>query len=187
MITTGELKKGVTIELDGKLYQVLDYQHIKMGRGSAQVRLRLKDIRAGHIIERTFQAGDKFQRARLEQRPAQFLYSDGDLYHFMDTDNFEQTALDKEILGDAVSYLKDEMVVQLLKYGEEPIGVDLPITVDLQVVQTDPGFKGDTATGGNKPAQLETGLTVNVPLFVNTGDTIRVDTRNGQYIERVIS
>ncbi|TAK35213.1 MAG: elongation factor P [Chloroflexota bacterium] len=187
MITTGELKKGVTIELDGKLYQVLDYQHIKMGRGSAQVRLRLKDIRAGHIIERTFQAGDKFTRARLEQRPAQYLYTDGDLYHFMDTENFEQTALGKDVLGDAVSYLKDEMVVQLLKYGEEPIGVDLPITVDLKVVQTDPGFKGDTATGGNKPAQLETGLTVNVPLFVNTGDVIRVDTRTGQYIERVIS
>src|SRR5438876_6372898 len=163
MISTGELKRGITIELDGQLYNILEYQHIKMGRGSAQVRMRLRDVRAGHTIERTFQAGDKFRRVRLDHRNVQFLYSEGDLYNFMDTDTYEQTALSRELLGDAVSYLKDGMTAELLTYGDDPIGVELPITVDLRVEQTDPGFKGDTASGGNKPATLETGVTVNVP------------------------
>jgi elongation factor P len=185
MITTGELRKGITIELDGQLYNVLDYQHIKMGRGSAQVRMRLRDVRAGHTIERTFQAGDKFRRVRLDHRNVQYLYSEGDLYTFMDTETFEQTALSSALLGAAVHYLKDGMTLELLMYGDEPIGIETPITVDLRVEETEPGFKGDTATGGNKPARLETGLTINVPLFVNVGDTIRVDTRTNSYIERV--
>jgi len=187
MISTGELKKGITIELDGQLYNILDYQHIKMGRGSAQVRMKLRDVRAGHTIERTFQAGDKFRRVRLDHHTVQYLYNDGEMYYFMDTDSFEQHALSRELLGDAVDYLKDNMLLELLTYGDEPIGVELPITVDLEVVETEPGFKGDTATGGSKPAKLDTGLTIQVPLFVNIGDRIRVDTRSGTYIERVTS
>lgn len=185
MISTGELKKGITIELDGELYTILDYQHLKIGRGSAQVRMKFRHVRAGHIIERTFQAGDRFPRAYLDRRPVQYLYSDGDLFHFMDTENFEQTALNSAQLGDAVNYIKENQTLDLLSYRADPIGVELPITVELQVVETDPGFKGDTATGGNKLARMETGLKIQVPLFINTGDKIRVDTRTGTYIERV--
>lgn len=185
MISTGELKKGISIELDGELYTILDYQHLKLGRGSAQVRMKLRHVRAGHTIERTFQAGDRFPRAYLDRGTVQFLYQDGDLYHFMNTENFEQSALNGSQLGDAVNYLKENMILDLLTYKGDPIGVELPITVDLAVAETDPGFKGDTATGGNKIAKLETGLTVQVPLFVNTGDVVKVDTRTGTYIERV--
>ena len=184
MINATELRKGVIIELDDKLYQVLDYQHIKVGRGSAQVRLRLRDIRAGHTIERTFQAGEKFIKVRLEERPAQYLYNDGSLYYFMDVESFEQTPLSAEQLGDALDYLKEEMTLSLLFHGDEPISVEMPITVDLAISETGPGFKGDTASGGTKPAVLETGITIQVPLFVNTGDVIRVDTRNRSYIEK---
>lgn len=185
MISTGELKKGITIELDGELYTILDYQHLKIGRGSAQVRMKLRHVRVGHIIERTFQAGDRFPRAYLDRRPVQYLYSDGELFHFMDTENFEQTALNNAQLGDAVNYIKENQTLDLLSYRADPIGVELPITVELQVVETDPGFKGDTATGGNKLARMETGLKIQVPLFINTGDKIRVDTRTGTYVERV--
>ena len=185
MITTSDLKKGITIELDGTLYNILDYQHIKMGRGSAQVRLKLRDVRAGHTIERTFQAGDRFPRVRLEHRNVQFLYNDDDLYYFMDNQTFEQTALNGHQLGDGINYLKEGMSVEMLFHGDDPIGVELPITVDLAIAETEPGFKGDTASGGSKPAKVETGLTVQVPLFLNTGDVIKVDTRSGTYIERV--
>ncbi|MBI3980216.1 MAG: elongation factor P [Chloroflexi bacterium] len=185
MITTGELKKGITIELDGVLYSVLDYQHIKMGRGSAQVRLKLRDVTGGHIIDRSFQAGERFKRVWLDHRTAQYLYGDGEFYHFMDQETFEQFALSPQMLGDAVHYLKEGLAVEVLKHGDNPIGVEIPLSVELRVEQTEPGFKGDTATGGNKPATLETGLVVQVPLFVNTGDVIRVDTRGGTYLERV--
>ena len=185
MISTGDLKKGITIELEGGLYSILDWQHIKMGRGSAQVRLKLRDIRGGHTIERTFQAGEKFVRARLDRRSVQFLYSDGDLYYFMDSVSFEQSTLNSDLLGDALSYLKEGMSLEILSYEGEPISVELPNSVGLEVVETGPGFKGDTATAGNKPARLETGITIQVPLFVNTGDIVRVDTRTGEYLERV--
>lgn len=184
MISTGELKKGITIELEGELYQILDWQHIKMGRGSAQVRLKLRDIRGGHTIERTFQAGEKFPRARLDRRAVQFLYSDGDLYYFMDAESFEQIMLNREQLGDAINYLKEGMSLELLFHKDEPISVELPNSVELEVVETGPGFKGDTATAGNKPAKLETGITIQVPLFINNGDIVRVDTRTGEYLER---
>jgi len=184
MISTGDLKKGITIELEGELYQILDWQHIKMGRGSAQVRLKLRDIRGGHTIERTFQAGEKFTRARLDRRAVQFLYSEGNLYYFMDSDTFEQSALDAELLGDALNYLKEGMSLEILSYKDVPISVELPNSVELEVVDTGPGFKGDTAQAGNKPAMLETGITIQVPLFVNNGDIVRVDTRTGQYWER---
>jgi elongation factor P len=185
MIGSGDLRKGITIELDGTLYQVLDYQHIKIGRGSAQLRLKLREVRGGHTIERTFQAGEKFVRARLDYRNMQYLYNDGDLYYFMDEENFEQFPLSLAQLGDAIDYLKESMSLQISSYKDELIGVELPITVELEVVETDPGFKGDTASAGNKPAKLETGITVQVPLFVNVGDVIKVDTRNASYLERV--
>ena len=187
MISTSELKKGITIELDGELYSIVDWQHIKMGRGSAQVRLKLRDIRAGHTIERTFQAGEKFSRARLDRRAVQFLYADGDLYYFMDSESFEQTPLNPEQLGDALDYLKEGMSLEILTYKDEPISVELPNSVELEVVETGPAYKGDTATAGNKPAKLETGITIQVPLFVNNGDIVRVDTRTGAYLERVSS
>jgi elongation factor P len=185
MIDSGELKKGITIELDDKLYQVLDYQHIKMGRGSAQVRLKLRDIRSGHTIERSFQASEKFSRARLDSRTMQYLYNDGNAYYFMDQETFEQIPLDFSQLGDALNYLKEGMSLDVSSYKGEVVGVELPITVELEVAETGPGFKGDTATAGNKPAKLETGLTIQVPMFINTGDIIKVDTRTGTYLERV--
>jgi len=183
MITSGELRKGLTIELEGKLYQVIDYQHIKMKR-TALIRLKLYDIRAGHTIERTFQSSEKFTRARLDYRSMQYLYNDGNLYYFMDEENFEQVSLDSNQLGDAINYLKEGMSLQISSYQGELVGVELPTAVELQVIETGPGFKGDTATAGNKPAKLETGITIQVPLFINQGDTIKVDTRDGSYLER---
>jgi len=185
MISSTELRKGIAIELDGELYQVVEYHHIKMGRGSAQVSLKLRNMRDGHSIERGFQASERFKKAFVEYRPVQYLYNDGDLYYFMDTDNFEQLALSKTQLGDAVKYLKEQMNLELLIAHEEAIGVEMPKAVELQVSETGPGFRGDTASAGNKPAKLETGIMVNIPLFVQTGDTIKVDTRTGEYLERV--
>jgi len=184
MISGSELRKGIIIELDNKLYQVIDYQHVKMKR-TALARVRLRDIRGGHTIEQTFQSDQKLIRVRLEFRDMQYLYNDGDLYYFMDQENFEQIPLNSSQLGDAINYLKDGMSLQLSSYKGELVGVELPITVDLQVVDTGPGFKGDTATAVNKPATLETGLTIQVPLFVNKGDIVKVDTRDGSYLERV--
>ncbi|HEY3063209.1 MAG TPA: elongation factor P [Chloroflexota bacterium] len=185
MISTSDLKRGAMMELDGQIVQILSYEHQKIGRGSAQVRLKVKNIRSGAIFDTTAQAGSKWPRIRLDQRDVQYLYSDGDLHFFMDKDTYEQFPLSPAQLGEAVNYLKDGMEMEVLMYESEPVGVDMPLNVVLEVTQTDPGFKGDTATGGTKPAQLETGLTINVPLFVNTGDKIRVDTRDGSYIERV--
>jgi elongation factor P len=185
MITTGDLKKGISIELDGGLYTIIDWEHIKTGRGSAQVRLKLKDLRAGHTIEKTFQAGSKFNQARIERRRSSYLYSDGDLYYFMDSETFDQTMINADLLGDAVSYLKDGQELEVLTYGNETMGVELPTSVQLAITETGPSFKGDTAQGGNKPATLETGLIVQVPMFLNNDDIISVDTRNGTYIERV--
>jgi elongation factor P len=184
MIDAGELKKGITIVLDGTLFQVLDYQHIKVGRGSAQIRLRLRDIRAGHNTERSFQASEKFQRAFLDHRPVQYLYNDGDLYYFMDTETFDQMTLDTEKVGDILGYLKEGTNLELVIHENETIGVELPTFVELEIAETGPGFKGNTASAGSKPAVMETGITIQVPFFINTGDKIKVDTRTGQYLER---
>jgi elongation factor P len=184
MLNAAELRKGITIELDGKLYQVIDYQHIKMKR-TALARVKLRDIIDGHTIEQTFQNTEKFVRARLDYRNMQYLYNDGDLYYFMDEENFEQTSLDKNQLGDAANYLKDGMSLQLSSYKDKLVGVEMPITVELKVTETGPSFKGDTATAGTKPATLETGITIQVPMFINEGDTLKVDTRTGSYLERV--
>jgi len=184
MISGSELRKGVIIELDGKLYQVTDYRHVKMKR-TALARVKLRDIQAGHTIEQTFQSNQKFTRARLDFRGMQYLYNDGDLYYFMDEENFEQIPIDASQLGDAINYLKEGMSLQVSSYKGELVGVELPITVELEVVDTGPDFKGDTATAGSKPATLETGITIQVPMFINKGDIIKVDTRDGSYLERV--
>jgi elongation factor P len=185
MISTGDLRKGVAIELDGELWQILDYHHIKMGRGSAQVRITLRNIKRGQTVERSFQAGTKWPRASMERRPVQFLYRDGDDYHFMASDTYDQFHLTANQLGEAARYLKDGMTLERTSYQGETIGVELPVTVDLTVADTEPGFAGDTQTGARKPATTETGLVVTVPIFVETGDTIRVDTRTGEYQTRV--
>ena len=182
MIDTGDLRRGITIEIDGVLYQVVEFTHLKLGRGSAQVRMKLKDVRGGHTIERTVQAGSKFLRARVERQQAQYLYADGDLHHFMNTETYDQIVLNTEQLGDALQYLTENATCELLTHGDQPIGVELSAAVELKVAQTDSWIRGDTAQGGTKPARLETGLTVQVPLFVNTGDVVKVDTRTGEYL-----
>ncbi len=183
MISGSELRKGVIIELEDKLYQVIDYQHIKMKR-TALAKVKLRDIRAGHTIEQSFQSDQKFTRVRLDFRGMQYLYNEGNLYYFMDEESFEQVPIDTSQLGDAINYLKEGMSLQVSNYKDELVGVELPITVELEVTETGPGFKGDTATGGTKPATLETGITIQVPLFINNGDIIKVDTRTGSYLER---
>ena len=184
MINVTDARKGITIELDGGIYQVLDFEHIKIARGSAQVRLRLRDIRGGHTIDRTFQASAKFPRARVERQNVQFLYQDGDLYYFMNTQTYDQTPLNAAQVADAARFLTENASCELLAYGDEPIGIELPAAVVLAVAETEPWVKGDTAQGGTKPAKLETGLSVQVPLFVSVGGKVKIDTRSGEYLER---
>jgi elongation factor P len=186
MIAVTDLKKGMVIEVDGQLYTILDFQHIKMGRGSAQVRVKMKDIQAGHIIERTFQAGEKLNQVQLEISNAQYLYRDGDFHYFMDIKSFEQIALTSKQLGEYFKkYIKEGTTLVILRRGEKAVGVEMPLTVDLKVTETGPSFKGNTAQSGTKPAKLETDINVQVPFFINVGDIVRIDTRNGSYIERV--
>ena|SRR5687768_14782948 len=185
MIDTGDLRKGLTLDIDGRLVKVIDFSHNKQGRGSAQVRMTLRDLRTGSTTQQTVQAGARFTSVRLERQHVQYLYADGDQHHFMDTDSFDQLVLSQAAVGNAIKFIKENDVVDLLTYDGEPIDVELPTAVNLRVEQTDPGLKGDTATGATKPATLETGLVVTVPLFVNTGDVLKVDTRSGEYLERV--
>jgi elongation factor P len=184
MIDTGDLRKGLTIELDGNLYNIVDWEHNKTGRGGAVVKLKMRDVRAGHIIERSWPAGSKFQRARVERQPATFQYVDGDIFYFMNRETYETIAVNRDRVAENASYLKDNEECSVLTYGEEAISVELPAAVILTVAETEPGLRGDTAQGGTKPARMETGLIVNVPLFVNTGDKLKVDTRSGAYLER---
>jgi elongation factor P len=184
VIDTGGLRKGITLDYEGRLVKVIDFAHNKQGRGSAQVRLTLRDIRSGSITQQSVQAGTRFQTARLERQHVQFLYGDGSQFHFMDTETFEQFALNEDAVSEAMKYLKENEVCDLLTYNGEPIDIELPISVTLQVTETDPGLKGDTASGGTKPATMETGVVVSVPLFINIGDRLRIDTRTGDYIER---
>lgn len=185
MIDTGDLRKGLTIDLDGRLVKVLDYAHNKQGRGSAQVRMTLRDLRTGALTQHTVQAGAKFTPVRLERQHVQYLYPEGDHRYFMDTESFDQIVLNASTVGEAGRFIRENDVVDLLTYNGEPIDIELPPAVVLGVTDTDPGLKGDTASGATKPATLETGLVVNVPLFINIGDTLKVDTRSGEYIERV--
>ena len=186
MIGTGDLKRGVSVEVDGSLYQVVDVHHVKTKK-SAVYRVKMRDLRGGHIIERTFNAGEKLTAARVERREMQYLYGDADNLTFMNTETYDQIMVPRDTVADALQYLKESDLVQVQLYGEEALGVDLPASVTLLIAAADPGVKGDTATGATKPATLETGLIVDVPLFINPGDTIKVSTSTGAYIERAAS
>jgi elongation factor P len=185
MIDVTNLRKGVTFELEDNIYQVLDYQHIKVARGGATIRVKVRDLRSGVTVEKTFNSGDRVQDIRLEKREVQYLYSDGDLYHFMDTETYEQPALPAELLGDSINYVADGTTLLLLTYEGKTIDIELPVTVELEVVDAEPGYAGDTAQGATKEVTVSTGLKLQTPLFVEVGDTIRVDTRDGSYITRV--
>ncbi|HEY8641551.1 MAG TPA: elongation factor P [Candidatus Dormibacteraeota bacterium] len=185
MIETNDFRPGTAFEMDGKLLTVVNVEHIKLARAGAVIKAKLRNIRDGSIFEQSFRSGDKYKVVRIEKVPAQYQYSDGDIYHFMDTATYDQVALNGPMLADALPFMKEGQQVNLLKYEDGVIGVELPITVELAVAQTDPGLRGDTVSGATKPAKLETGATLNVPLFVNTGDVLKVDTRTGNYIERV--
>lgn len=185
MISTNDFHTGVTIDLDGDIYTIVDFQHVKPGKGSAFVRSKLKNIRTGSVTEKTFRAGEKVPRAHLERKTMQFLYGSGSDFFFMDTETYEQLSLDEKQLGNAVKYLIENMEIDVVQFKGEVVGVEVPMFVELTVAETDPGFKGDTASGGSKPAKLETGLMVQVPFFINEGDKVRVDTRTGGYMERV--
>jgi elongation factor P len=185
MVDTGDLRKGITFELDGRLVKVVDFSHNKQGRGSAQVRMTLRDLRTGSLTTHTVQAGAKFPQVRLERQHVQYLYADGDHRHFMDIESFDQIVLDAATIGESARFIRENDVVDLLTHQGEPLDIELPPAVILAVTETDPGLKGDTASGATKPATVETGLVVNVPLFINVGDTLKIDTRSGEYIERV--
>ncbi len=185
MISTADFRNGLTILLDGEVYQIIEFQHVKPGKGGAFVRTRLKQLKTGKTLDRTFRAGEKMEQATVERKSLEFIYSNNDEYVFMDTNTFDQQGLRKEVLGDKVLYLKENTPVTVVVHEGDIIDLELPITVNLEVVETDPGLKGDTATGGSKPARLETGATINVPLFINEGDVLKVDTRSGEYLERV--
>ncbi|MGQ9597820.1 MAG: elongation factor P [Anaerolineae bacterium] len=185
MIDVNELRKGVTFTLDGELYRVLQYQHYKPGRGNAVIRTKLRNLRTGATLEKNFISGDRVQDIRLDHQTVQYLYNDGGLYYFMDTKTFEQFPLPDALLEDVKPYLVENMELELSSYQGEPLGVELPITVDLRVVEAPPGFAGDTASSPSKEVILETGLKVQVPLFIEEGDVVRIDTRDGRYVTRV--
>ncbi len=185
MISVTDFKTGLTVEIDGQLYTVVDFMHVKPGKGAAFVRTKLKNIKTGFTVERTFNSNEKVEPARIDFREMQYLYKADDEYTFMDMETFEQLTLHVSKIGDAPKYLKENMIVEIQLYQNEVLGVQLPNTVELEVVETDPSFKGDTATGGSKPATLETGVVVNVPFFVVQGDILQVDTRTNQYLKRV--
>ena len=181
----GDVRNGTTFELDGSVYKVVEFQHVKPGKGAAFVRTKLKNVINGSVLEKTFNPSEKLQGAEIEKKEMQYLYADGDLYYFMDNETYEQTPLNKSDLGDTLKYLKENMNVKMLSFKGNVFAVEPPIFVELEVKYTEPGFSGNTSTGATKPAELETGYSINVPLFVNTGDVIRIDTRTGEYMERI--
>ncbi len=185
MISTNQFKTGMTIRYEGDTYRIAEFQHVKPGKGGAFVRTKLRSVRTGNVFERTFRAGEKFEPAYLERADMEYIYRAGEDYFFMDTETYEQTGFTEAQLGDARKYLKEGMKVSVLVHKGETIGVEIPDTVELEVVETDPGLRGDTASGGSKPATLETGAVIQVPLFISVGETIRVDTRTDSYLERV--
>lgn len=184
-ISPNEFNTGMSIELDGEVYTIIEFQHSKVGRGGAFVRTKLKSVETGNIMRKTFQGGEKVTKAFLDKKPFQYLYRDGEHFIFMDQETYEQLSLSQEDLGDGVRYLKDNMVLNLVMYQGRPIGIDLPIFVELEVTEAAPGIKGDTVSGASKKALLETGMEINVPLFIETGDRLKVDTRSGEYVERI--
>ena len=184
MISAGDFRNGITFEMDGNVVQVIEFQHVKPGKGAAFVRTKYKNVITGAVVERSFNPTDKYPTAYIERKDMQYLYSDGDLYYFMDMETYEQQPIDKSKLGPAFQFVKENMEVKVLSYQGHVFGVEQPHLVELEVTETDPGFKGDTATNATKPATLETGAEIKVPLFINQGDMIRIDTRTGEYMER---
>ena len=185
MISVTQLRKGVTFEVDNQIWKVLEYDHHKPGRGGAIIRTKLRNLRTGATVNRTFLSGDRVQEVRLDHRTVQYLYDDGDLYYFMDVETYEQPALARELLEDVIPYLKENITLELDLYEGEPIGIELPITVELVVTDAPPGYAGDTASGATKEVTMETGLKLQVPLFIETGNALRIDTRTGEYLTRV--
>ncbi|MDI6602117.1 MAG: elongation factor P [Thermoanaerobacteraceae bacterium] len=185
MVTAGDFRKGMTVEIDGQICLIVDFQHVKPGKGAAFVRTKYKNVLTGAVVERTFNPTEKFEEVHIERKDMQYLYNDGNLYYFMDLDTYEQHAIGSDKVEDAIPYLKENMVATLEFYKGEVISVSPPTFVELQVVETEPGVRGNTVSGSTKPAKVETGATIQVPLFVNQGDVIRIDTRTGEYMERV--
>jgi elongation factor P len=185
MYSTGDFRKGLKIEIDDTPYVIVDFLHVKPGKGGAFVRTKLKSLLTGRVLDQTFRSGEKVKRPDLMEREMQFLYREGDDFHMMDNENYEQLIITGEQMGDTVLFLTENLNVKVLFFNQQPVGVELPTFVELEVAETEPGVRGDTASGGNKPATLETGAVVQVPLFINEGDRVRVDTRTGEYIERV--
>ena len=184
MISVNDFKNGLTIQVDGELWRVVEFQHVKPGKGSAFVRSKLKNLRNGGVQEKTFRAGEKVEQAQIDRKKMQYLYADGDNYVFMDTETYEQLEVPGARIQDELKYLKENMVVSIIMFGSETLGVELPNTVDLEVKETEPGIRGDTSSGGSKPATMETGLVVQVPFFVNEGDILTINTADGTYISR---
>ena len=184
MVSAGDFRNGVTFEMDGNVYQIIEFQHVKPGKGAAFVRAKIRNVIAGSVVERTFNPNDKYPTAYIERKDMEFSYSDGDLYYFMDPESYELVPVNKSDLGDAFKFVKENMICKILSYKGNVFGVEPPTFVELQVTQTDPGFAGNTATNATKPATIETGAEIRVPLFINEGDMIRIDTRTGEYMER---
>ena len=185
MISAGDFRNGVTLEIEGNVYQILEFQHVKPGKGAAFVRTKLKNIINGGVVEKTFRPTEKFPAARIDRVDMQYLYSDGDLYHFMNVETFDQIALNSDDVGDSLKFVKENEMVKVCSYNGNVFAVEPPLFVELEITETEPGFKGDTATGATKPATVETGAVVYVPLFVEQGDKIKIDTRTGEYLSRV--
>lgn len=185
MISAGEFRNGVTIEYEGNIYQIIEFQHVKPGKGAAFVRTKLRNIKSGGVVEKTFRPTEKCPQAHIERKDMQYLYSDGDLFHFMDTETYDQIALNADAIGDALKFVKENEMVKTVAHAGQIFTVEPPLFVELLITECEPGVKGDTATGATKPCTVETGATVLVPLFVNEGDTIKIDTRTGEYLSRV--
>ena len=185
MLSGGVFRNGVSLEIDGQVVQIMEFQHVKPGKGAAFVRTKLKNVINGGVVERTFRPTEKFPAARIDRVDMQYLYADGELFNFMNQETYDQVALNKDIIGDALKFVKENEVCKVCSYNGNVFSVEPPLFVELEITDTEPGFKGDTATGANKPATVETGAQVNVPLFVETGDKIKIDTRTGEYLSRV--
>ena len=185
MVSAGDFRNGVTLEMDGNIYQIIELQHVKPGKGAAFVRTKLKNIINGGVVEKTFRPTEKFPTARIDRVEMQYLYNDGDLFYFMNTETYDQIALNNETIGDALKFVKENEMVKVCSHNGNVFAVEAPLFVELEVTDTEPGFKGDTATGATKPATVETGAVVYVPLFVETGDKLKIDTRTGEYLSRV--
>ena len=185
MISAGDFRNGITLEIEGNIYQILEFQHVKPGKGAAFVRTKLKNIKNGGVVEKTFRPTEKFPQARIDRVDMQYLYSDGDLYNFMDVNTYEQIALNSDTIGDSLKFVKENEMVKICSHNGSVFAIEPPLFVELEITDTEPGFKGDTATGATKPAVVETGATVYVPLFVEQGDKIKIDTRTGEYLSRV--